>query len=112
VKSTASFESLDNQSTTQINFPAATRIGDAFLVPRAEGDDVDGGCGGGEDDDGLMFFVGSWFRESSRWAMLFWELILTDATAHLDGSNDACPKLDRMLFPGDVVFFRWYFTER
>lgn len=36
---------------------------------------------GGEDDDGLVFFVRSWFRESSRWAMLFWELILTEATA-------------------------------
>jgi hypothetical protein len=32
VKSTASFESLDNQRTTQINSPAATRIGDAFLL--------------------------------------------------------------------------------
>ncbi|KAF8661539.1 hypothetical protein HU200_056960 [Digitaria exilis] len=26
-----------------------------------------------EDDDGLVFFVRSGFRESSRWAMLFWE---------------------------------------
>jgi hypothetical protein len=34
VKSTASFESLDNQRTAQINSPAATRIGDAFLVDR------------------------------------------------------------------------------
>ncbi|RCV23975.1 hypothetical protein SETIT_5G048300v2 [Setaria italica] len=31
--------------------------------------------GGGDDseDDGLVFFVRSGFRESSRWAMLFWE---------------------------------------
>ncbi|XP_066306099.1 uncharacterized protein [Miscanthus floridulus] len=28
---------------------------------------------GGDDDDGLVFFVRSGFRESSRWAMLFWE---------------------------------------
>ncbi|XP_062208277.1 uncharacterized protein LOC133909731 [Phragmites australis] len=27
----------------------------------------------GEEDDGLVFFVRSGFRESSRWAMLFWE---------------------------------------
>jgi hypothetical protein len=27
----------------------------------------------GEDDDSLVFFVRSWFQESSRWAMLFWE---------------------------------------
>lgn len=26
-----------------------------------------------DDDDGLVFFVRSGFRESSRWAMLFWE---------------------------------------
>ncbi|PAN31418.1 hypothetical protein PAHAL_5G418100 [Panicum hallii] len=31
----------------------------------------DGGGAGG--DDGLVFFVRSGFRESSRWAMLFWE---------------------------------------
>jgi hypothetical protein len=31
-------------------------------VPLAEGDNVDGGRG----DDGLVFFVRPWFRESSR----------------------------------------------
>ncbi|KAL6849942.1 hypothetical protein ACP4OV_020569 [Aristida adscensionis] len=31
------------------------------------------GDGGDGDSDGLVFFVRSGFRESSRWAMLFWE---------------------------------------
>nr|CAB3472779.1 unnamed protein product [Digitaria exilis] len=38
------------------------------LSPEEESKDA-----GEEDDDGLVFFVRSGFRESSRWAMLFWE---------------------------------------
>ena len=30
----------------------------------------------------------------------------------LDGGDGVCSKRDGMLYPGDLAFFRWYFTER